>query len=232
MGAVGHLRVPWGLLIVIGIVFGEQTPIHAAVPRPRVAQRPRLAVEARGMDHVEIGQDAGAVRDADVSGDGGGGREVDIEACRKLLRDHPPSSAAGRPRIRLRLVLEDLATSCIPLSATLRRAAHEAAGVPTAHQRMQVLFRASGRADRCASPGSWSFSATKPARRCPPPDALALSPALLEDLDSGTYLFTLAVADAMAEHGLLEPDGKFVLLELLLSSALERRANRSERPSP
>jgi hypothetical protein len=125
---------------------------------------------------------------------------------------------------RVAPALEALGQGCADLLGPLAEAALQASAMGR-ERRAEVLAQA---AVSELPSDCWVDTGLAPARvvavRCPLPLGEVVAPALLRHLDSGTYLFYLAVYQRLKEAAALDFQTLRILDNLLLAAALEGEA--------
>lgn len=151
------------------------------------------------------------------------------EACSAAFARGTAGVDAKPSAQRVVQLLDTLATACPALPEPLRTAAARAKKAPKLREKHLATGARALLPERCAPPEP-AAPALALAKRCPPPPHLDLDPILLGDLDQGTYVFVLALDQALSALQLQEPEGRTLLLRLTLASALVGRARRSALP--
>ncbi|MFL5356091.1 hypothetical protein [Archangium sp.] len=145
--------------------------------------------------------------------------EADFE---RVVREEGSSPVA---RKQTRALLSGLSTACVEvLPATLREGAAEAAALRGAERSRRLIEAArSFLPEGCLTPSGTSANAVE--SRCPPQEDF-LTPSAQRDLDTGSYVFALAVRGQLRMRGAYGNRAQRWVDEFILRTMIENEERR------
>lgn len=213
-----HLGWVMGLMLW-GACESRQLP-------PRLPVANAVPADSNTTEAVVSSSDAGAlplVADAGVPVSAEVLARCDAD-FKRVLRDEGSSYAA---RKQTRALLSGLSTTCVAvLPATLREGAAEAAALRGAERSRRLIEAArSFLPEGCLTSSGTSVNAVE--SRCPPPEDF-LAPSEQSDLDTGSFVFTLAVRSQLRAHGAYGERAHRWVEEFILRTMIENEERRAQ----
>jgi hypothetical protein len=142
----------------------------------------------------------------------------------RVVREEGSSSAA---RKQTRALLSGLSIACVEvLPATLREGAAEASTLRGVERSRRLIEAArSFLPEGCLTSSGTSVNAVE--SRCPPPEDF-LAPSEQRDLDTGSYVFALAVRSQLRAQGAYSERAHRWVDEFLLRTMVENEERRAQ----
>jgi hypothetical protein len=153
---------------------------------------------------------------------GGSAPEAVLARCHadidRVIREAVRAGAAHR---RTRALLSGLSTACLEvLSSELRAGAADAASLRGIDRSRRLLEAARAFVpERCLAPPDTMAGTVE--SRCPPPEDLHFAGPLPRTLDTGSYVYALALRNQLRARGAYDERAERWVSEFLLRSALE-----------